>query len=149
MIEALALEEAHQVLEVLFGFAGEPHDQRGAQHRIGELVADLIQQAVVHIRLPGAVHRPQHLRMAVLQRQIQIRHHIGHLPVGRQHVWGQPGGIGVVDPDPGDLHVAKGSQQFRQLGFAVEVKAVVGGDLADQDQLLHPLFRQLVGFSHD
>ena len=29
------IAEAHQVLEVLLGFAGEPHDQRGAQHRVG------------------------------------------------------------------------------------------------------------------
>ena len=119
VIEALAPQELHQVLEVLLRFAWKAHDQGGAQHRIGELVADLIQQPVVHIRLPGAVHRPQHLRVAVLQRQIQIGHHIGHLPVGRQHLWCQTRRVGVVHADPGDLDLPQGPQQFRQLWLAV------------------------------
>jgi hypothetical protein len=54
-----------------------------------------------------------------------------------------------VHPDPGDLHLPQGPQQFGQLGFAVKVEAVVGGDLADQHQLLHPLGRQGVGLGHD
>ena len=76
---------------------------------VGRIVDVLIEQAVVHIGLPGAVHRPQHFGVAVLQRQIEIGHHIGHLPVRRQHVWGQAGGIGVMHPDPRDFHVPKGS----------------------------------------
>ena len=87
--------------------------------------------------------------MAVLQWQIQVGQHVGHLPVGRQHLGRQAGGIGVVHSDPGDLHLPQGPQQLRQLWCAVEVEAVVGGDLADQHQLLYPLGRQLLRFGHD
>ena len=51
--------------------------------------------------------------------------------------------------DPGDLHLAQGPQQFGQLWLSSQVEAVVGGDLADQHQLLHPLGCQLLGFGHD
>ena len=51
--------------------------------------------------------------------------------------------------DPGDLHLPQGSQQLGQLGFARQIEAVVGGDLADQHQLLHPLGRELLRLGHD
>ena len=70
MIKALLCHEIEQMLEVLFGFSGKAHDEGGAQHRIGQLFADAAQHAASHIRLPGAIHRPQHFGMAVLQRQI-------------------------------------------------------------------------------
>ena len=54
-----------------------------------------------------------------------------------------------MHPDPGDLDVPEGPQQLSQLGLAVEVEAVIGGDLTDQDQLLYPLAGQLPGFGHD
>ena len=149
MIEALLGHESEQVLEVLLGFAGEAHDEGGAQHRLWQLLADPLQQATGHAGLPGTVHRPQHIGMAVLQRQIQVRQHVGHLPIGRQHLGGEAGGVGVMHADPGDLHRAEGAQQFRELGPAVEVEAVVGGDLADQHQLLHPLGRQLARLGQD
>ena len=67
-------------------------------------LADLIEQAVIHIRLPGAIHCFQHVRMAVLQGQIQIGQHVGDLSVGTKHLGCQPSGVGVMNPDPGDLH---------------------------------------------
>ena len=149
MVEALFGHKIEQVLEVLLGFAGEADDEGGAQHGFGQLLADPLEQAAGDIGLPGTVHRPQHLGVAVLQREIEVGQHIGHLPVGGQHLGGEAGGIGVVDPDPGDLHLAQGPQQLGQLGLAVEVEAVVGGDLADQHQLLHPLGGQLLGLGHD
>ena len=87
--------------------------------------------------------------MAVLQGQIQIGENVGCIPEGRQHLRREAGGVGVVHPDPGDLHLSESPQKLGQAGSPVEIKAVIGGDLADQDQLLHPLGRQGLGLGHD
>ena len=85
----------------------------------------------------------------MLKRQVEVRQHVGDLPVCRQHVGSEPRGVGVVHADPGNLHLAKGPQKIRQPRLAVEIKSVVGRDLADQNQLLHTLSGQLMGFGHD
>ena len=113
MVKALLLHELQQVLELLFGFAGVANDEGGAQHRIGQLLSDALQQLAIHPLLPGPIHRPQHLRVAVLQRQIQVGQHVGHLAVGRQHLGGESCGVGVMHPNPGDFHLPQGPQQFR------------------------------------
>ena len=88
VVKALLRHEIEQMLEVFFGFARIAHDEGGAQHRIGQLLADAAQHPAGYIRLPGAIHRAQHLGMAVLQRQIQVRQHIGHLAVSLEHRFG-------------------------------------------------------------
>ena len=149
MIETLGLQEAFEMLEMLLGFPRESHDQGRAQHGIRQLLANAVQQPLVHIRLPGAVHRPQHLGVTVLQWQVEIGHHVRHVPVRGEHLRCEACGIGVMHPDPGDLHLSESPQQLRQFGFSVEIESVIGGDLTDQDQFLHPLIRQLMGFRHD
>ena len=54
-----------------------------------------------------------------------------------------------MDPDPGYFHLPQRPQQIGEPGAAVEVEPVVRGDLADQDQLLHPLGGQLLGLGDD
>ena len=149
MVEPLLLHEGLQVGKVGIAFAGIAHNQGGADGGIGQLVANALQHRFVHVGLPGAVHGPQHLGMAVLQGQVQVGEHVGHLPEGGQHRRCETRGVGVVDANPGDAHGAEGTQQFGQHGLTVEVLAVVGGDLADEDQLLHPFCRQLLRLRHD
>ena len=149
VVELLFRHKVQQVLEVVLGLAGKAHDEGGAQHSFRELLANPFEQASCHVGLPGAVHGAQHLRVAVLQRQIEVGQHVGHLPIGSQHLGGEARGVGVVHPNPGDFHLPEGPQQLGELGFSIDVEAVVGGDLADQHQFLHPLARQGLGFGHD
>ena len=103
MVELLFRHEIQQVLEVVFGLAGKAHDEGGAQHSFRKLFANPFEQARCHVGLPGAVHGAQHLRVAVLERQIEVGKHVGHLPIGSQHLGGEACGVGVVDPNPGDF----------------------------------------------
>ena len=105
MVELLFRHKIEQMLEVLFALAGKTHDEGRAQHRFGELLANPFEQARCHVGLPGAVHGTQHLRVAVLERQIEVGQHVGHLPIGSQHLGGEACGVGVVHPNPGDLHL--------------------------------------------
>ncbi|CAI8156000.1 MAG: Uncharacterised protein [Prochlorococcus marinus str. MIT 9215] len=81
MVETLPLNKIGKMLELAFCFSREAHDQRCSQHSFGELFTDLIEQLVIYILLPGSVHGFQHFRMAVLQRQIQVRQNVGDLSI--------------------------------------------------------------------
>lgn len=55
-------------------------------------------------------------------------------------------GIHIVQTNPVEVHLAQLPQQLRQTAGAVQVHAVSGDVLGDDDQLLHPILRQGVGF---
>ena len=58
VVKALLGDEIQEVLELLLGFAGIAHDEGGAEHGLGELLANARQNPVGDIGLPGAIHRP-------------------------------------------------------------------------------------------
>ena len=149
MIESLAFKEPSQVVKLLLCFTGEAHDQRGAHHGIRQLLPQLTHQSFVDIRLPGTVHGSQHFGVAVLERQIEIGKNVGDIPVSGDHFRSQACGVGVMNPNPGNLHFAEGPEQVCKPRTSVDVQPVIGGDLADQNQFLNALFRQLMGFCND
>ena len=70
VVELLLGHKIQQMLKLLLRFAGEAHDEGSAQHRLGQLLADAAKHPGGHVCLPGAVHSPQHVGVAVLKRQV-------------------------------------------------------------------------------
>ena len=78
-----------------------------------------------------------------MSRYLQIFRLRGHR---LDHLVGEPGGVGVVEPDPFDaVDAAQAAQQLGDHPPAVEVDAVVGRVLRDDHQLPDALPGQLAG----
>jgi hypothetical protein len=72
MVELLLLDKIKQGLELLVGLAGVADDQRGAHHDVWHPGAGVIDQAAGHGDIAGAVHVPQHSRVGVLDRHVEV-----------------------------------------------------------------------------
>ena len=66
MVELMALDKLQQMVELRIRFAREAHDEGSAKNSMRERGFDPIDNAVIHLPLPRAVHRPQNFRMGVL-----------------------------------------------------------------------------------
>ena len=80
----------------------------------------------------------------VLERDVEVFADLGLGGHRLDHVLGEGGRIGVVEAHPLDaVDAAQAAQQLGEHAAAVEVEAVVGGVLGDDDQLAHARGGQL------
>ena len=102
MIKPDVPDKLGQLLKLVFGFAREAGDQRGAEDDARDLFADFADEGLILLAGAGAVHRFQNVRVAVLHRDIEV---FDQLFLRRDHVdqlVGNPLGVGVKGPDPAD-----------------------------------------------
>jgi hypothetical protein len=142
---ARAEDEAHRLLEVVLGLAGEADDEVADRLMSGR-GAQLAHRALVFQRGVAALHRHQDAVAAVLHRQVQVAHQLGHACVGVDQALRELVGVagGVADAlDAGDVgHVLEQQGEVGDLAGAAH-RAAVGVDvLAQQRDFLHALVGQ-------
>jgi hypothetical protein len=72
VVELLLPDKIVQRLELPVGLAGVADDQSGAHHDIRHPGARMIDQAAGHGDVAGAIHVPQHGRVGVLDRHVEV-----------------------------------------------------------------------------
>ena len=133
--------KVHQTGKLLVRFAGEAHDEGGAQSEAH--LPGPVQQLPGLLRVAPAVHALQKQRVGMLQGQIQIFADVVMARHGVQQLFVDLVRVAVEHPQPfhaGDLRRAL--HQLRQLGMPHPVDAEAGGILRHQHMLSHALFRQ-------
>ena len=131
-------QEITQFLKGRIVLIRQAGNKAGPQHQARNLFPQFFQQGQqVRLGIP-AIHSLQNGIVAVLDGNIQIFHDLRFAGDHINEFIGSVRGIEVVEPDPVEVQLAKLLQQFRKLMLAVEVRAVPGDVLSDDDQLLHP-----------
>jgi hypothetical protein len=72
VIEFLLFDKIEQRLELLIGLTGIADDQGGAHHDVRHPGAGMVDEAARHGDVAGAVHVPQHDRVGVLDRHVEV-----------------------------------------------------------------------------
>src|SRR5690606_11114508 len=159
-IELCFFEPVQQVGEIVFGLAGETDHEAAAHGDLGTDRAPLLQPFEHFGFVRGTLHRPQHFRAGVLERDVEVRRQeaFGHQRDYRVDV---RVGVDVVQTHPGNLALGRAQlAQFarevghvRAYGMALpqpllvpDVDAVGAGVLADDEQLARTCRDQLFGF---
>ena len=97
----------------------------------------------------AAVHRLQHGVVAMLDGQVQVRHHLGVADQRSDKFIGDTFRIGIQHADPADA--VDGLQLVQQLANRARlapILAISGGVLGDQNQLLDAFPCQPAGLGH-
>mmetsp|Transcript_53216 Transcript_53216/g.168979 ORF Transcript_53216/g.168979 Transcript_53216/m.168979 type:complete len:218 (-) Transcript_53216:706-1359(-) len=137
-LELELLDEVHQLAVVRLRLPREARDKGGAEAEAGDAVAKAVEE--VHgVLLGRAVHGEEGDVGDVLQGDVDVLHHLGHLGDGLDQLLAEVRGVGVEDADPFDaLDLVKLPQQLREPPpIRLDVHAVLVGVLRDQVELLH------------
>src|SRR5262249_38162927 len=96
------------------------------------------------------LHAPQHAVVDVLQRQVEVRDDLASGGEGVDQLVGEVDRVGVEDADPLDtVDAVQFAQQFRETNTTVQIEAIVGRVLGDDDQLADAVLGQLAGLADD
>lgn len=144
-LELLLPQEVAQLLKGGLVLVGQAGDEAGAQHHAGDTAAQASKQGLQPgFGLPPA-HGLQHGIVAVLDGDVQVVADLLLPGDGVNQLVGQVVGVEIVQPDPVEGQPAQSPQQLRQLPLPVQVHAVAGNILGDDDALLHAVVRQGLG----
>jgi hypothetical protein len=155
-----SLHEIEQMLELRLGFTGKAGDEGAADDKFRAHLAPALDTLQIALAAGGAFHAPQHVGMAVLERDIQVRQDLAGRHEGNDVVHARIR-IDVVQPHPGPVglgNVAKCLHQFKhprldrlavpEAGSVTHIDAIGRRVLADDQQFLHAAFEQgLASFS--
>jgi hypothetical protein len=72
VVELLLLNEVEQGLELCVGFAGVADDEGGAHHDVRHPGSGVVDEAAGHVDVAGAVHVPEHGRVGMLDRHVEV-----------------------------------------------------------------------------
>ena len=103
VVELLLLNEIEQGLKLPVGLAWVADNERRAHHNVGHLGTSVIDQAAGHGDVAGAVHVPQHGRVGVLDRHVEIGQKgivFGH---DVDHAQSERAGVDVEHAQPGKI----------------------------------------------
>ncbi len=148
-LEADALDEFHERLEVLLGLAGEADDESGADRETGNAGAEALDEALDMLAGRLAAHGCEHVAVDVLERHVHV---LGDLWIARDRgdeIVAPVGGMRVEQAHPEvSLDLADGVEEVNERGAArgidrlagaglllPQVHAEVGGVLADEIDL--------------
>ena len=134
------LEKFAQLIKFGLSLAGEPRDQTRAQHQTGDALAQRFEEPADVRARAAAVHALEDRIVDVLDGDVQIlddfgivRDLVDELLVKLVH-------IQIVKPQPLDaLDLRELPAQLGQTAFPIEIGAVAGDVLGDDDELLHPM----------
>ena len=143
------LDEITQFGVLLFRFAGEAGNQGSAQRNTGNRLPQAGNGVLDLSTAAAAVHRLEHRIIAMLNGQVQIRHHLGIAHHGLDKRITDPFGVRIENPNPADaVDLLQVVQQLTDGTGFTPVLAVGCGVLGYQDQLPHPFTGQPAGFGH-
>ena len=150
-VEAHFIHKVQQRLKLFFGLTRVAHNEGGTQGQLGHRGAHFIQGAMHPVHVCGAAHAPQHRRVSVLQRHIQVGEHLRLAGHDFHQAVGDVTGVGIHDAYP--VHMRDGAhqvfQQLRQAIFHPQVVPVIRCILGDKDQLANTHLLQSAGFIQD
>ena len=137
-LEAVAGDQFLRRLEVGLGLARETGDQRAAHGDAGHLAAQAVEDATHLLAGDTALHRLQHRRGDVLDRDVEVLHRLRMLAQERRQLRQHGVRVGIHQPDPADaVDLAELLEQRVDLALSRRVEAVGGAVLGDDDQFLH------------
>ena len=133
-VEAGIGNELLELFELGLALAGIANDEGGTDADIGELLAETVQKGKGLPTVNAALHGMEQTAVDVLQRYVDVVADVGVLAHGLDGVEGKIGGIGVVEAYPrGSAFSGQPGEEVAQTAATVEVKAVVGGVLRNDD----------------
>ena len=131
-------QKVAELRQFLLPLAGKAGDEAGAEDQARDALPELSEEGQqLRLGVP-AVHGLQDAVVAVLDGDIQVGNDLllpGH---GVDELLRHLVGIEVVEPDPVEVQLAELPQELRQLVLPVEVGAVAGDVLGDDDELFDP-----------
>ena len=146
-LEAHVLDKLAQLLEVFFGLAREADDESGAKSDVWDMLAHIFHETYGLLFVHATAHGLQDVGADVLQGQVDVMADLGILAHQVKQLVGKAERIAVMQADPLEaVDVAKGLHQLHDVGLSVEVVAVIGQVLGNEDQFLHALLGQFLGF---
>ena len=133
----------HGGLEVLVGLARETHDDVRGDGRMWHGLPDAFQDPEEPLPTIGTPHRLQDRVRTGLQGHVKLRHDVGGLSHGGNHVVGKIFGVRGCEAYPFQaLDLAAGAQQLREGLPVPELHPVGVHVLPQKGDLLHPLVDQ-------
>jgi hypothetical protein len=149
-LKALAFNEVDQIGELLVRFAREARNERRSHHQIRNVRTQLVEERLGFRTRHAARHATQHRIVGMLKRHVEIRDDLLACSEHRDQLVGDVHWIEVHQANPLDpVDLFQLSQELCQPRFAVQIDAVVGRVLRDDDQLFHAVGRELLRFLHN
>src|SRR5262249_36431843 len=149
-LEAGALDEVEEVLELLLGLAGESDDESGADRDAGNAGANPGDEILDVLAAGLTAHHLEHARVNVLQRHVDVSANLVARGDGGDELIAPVGRVRVKEADPEiafdllqfveQVHERDAAGRVDLLArpgfFLPEVHAEVGGVLGDEVDLL-------------
>src|ERR1035438_5117378 len=135
-------------MPVFGGFAGEAHDEAGADGDAGNGAADALDQLEENIARSSALHALKDAGAGVLERHVDVLGERGVFGDGVEQALGDLIRIGVEEADPllgRGVDLREAGEQIGQAVVEPEILAVAGGVLADQVDLADALLEEAGG----
>ena len=101
VVEQALFHEIAQLVEVVFGFAGESCDERGTQRGARHHVANMLHELLVFLARTLTVHGLQDARLHVLQRDIEVVADVVVAGNGCQQLVSDALRLDIHDAEPG------------------------------------------------
>ena len=137
-LNLLLPEERAQLLEFRLSLAGESGNEAGPQDQAGDSLPEGAEQPPDGFLGIPAVHGLEDAVVAVLYGNIQIGQNLRLCGNGVDQLLRNLVGVEIVETNPVEIQLGKLPEQSGQLVFPVQVRAVAGDVLGDDQQLLHP-----------
>ena len=149
-VETHLADKVEQLRKVGLRLARIAHQQGRAQRQVGNCPAQTADQLHRLGLRVAAVHGRKLGVGDMLEGDVEVFADLGFGSHHLDHVVGEGRRVGVVEADPRDpLDAAEAAQQLAEHAAPVEVDAVVGRILGDDDQLAHAGRGELPGFGFE
>ena len=149
-VETGLADKVFQFLEFLESFAGVADDEGGADGYVGQLMAEVLQEAESALAVDAALHGVEYTGVDVLQGDVDVVADVGVAADDVDGVEREGGRIGVVETYPGGTALGGQSvEEGTEHALTIEVEAIVGGVLCYDDDFLHPLGDHLLCLVED
>ena len=148
VVEADVLDETHQFVEVVFSLSRKADNERGAQTRLGDRVANAFNLPLEHGAAAAAPHELEDPRAGVLIRDIEVVAEPAFPRDFLDQSFGQQVRVAVEQPDPIEAFDAqKPFEQFVEVVAArFEILPVCQGVLGHDDEFPRAPVGEPLGF---
>jgi hypothetical protein len=149
--EGVIVDEAEELLEVVFCFTGESDDEGGAEDKLGPALTEALEELFEAVALPGSAHAFEDVGLDVLEWHIEVRDDSAGGGEGVEELVGEMFWEGVEEADPaeGGIELVELLEELGESGLAVEIEAVGGEVLGDEDEFAGAVVGEGAGFGED
>ena len=148
--EAGLFDEVFEFFELFLSLSREAGDEGGSEDEVRDGGAEFFDESCCSFSVDASLHSFEDSAADVLKRHVEVREDLAGLGDRSNQLVGEVDRVQVHEADPLDaVDLFELAEEFGEHDLAVEVHAVIGGVLSDDDQFLDAVSCQFFGFLDD